>query len=208
MWLNSYQETVLHDKDTQWWWESSVFGVKYPDGRQECIKEYGFGIDYDLLKDYHVLHNYLSQYSSSYDVTFPFNDQNITKLSFTVIPLGNDIAKATSLSSQEEICISTVPYVGWYGFDEVARTWPDAMRFLCKKLDQFAQDVCTTYPDVFTTPEFLTENLCSVNMKCFVEGNEMKILITDLFGRIRQLYEVCDEVQLGLLNILQDRKVL
>ena len=204
---SNYQETVLHNKDTQWWWESSVFAVKYPDGRHECVKEYGSGIDYDLLSDYHVLHNYLSQYSASYDVDFPFKEQNITKLSFTVLPLGNIISTTTSLLSHEEICISTVPYIEWYGFDEVARTWPDAMRFLCKRLDQFVQDVCKTYPDIFTIPDFLTENLCSVNMKCFVEGNEMKILITDLCCRIRQLYEVCDEVQLALLSILEDRKI-
>ena len=206
MWYKNYQETVLHDKIIQWWWESSVFHVQYPDGTQECRKEYGSSVNYDLLKDYHLLHNHLADYSASYDVSFPFQEQKITKLKFTVLPLGDLFSKTSSLSSNQEVCVSTVPYIGWYGFDQVARTSPEAMRFLCKTLDQFANDLCKKYPDLFTAPDFLKENLCSVNIKCFVEGNEMTLLITDLFGRIRQLYEICDETQLELLSILHDRK--
>jgi len=190
----------------KWWWESSVFHVQYPDGTQECRKEYAPSIDYDLLKDYHLLHNHLADYSASYPVSFPFQGQEITRLKFTVLPLGDLLSKTSSLDWKQEVCVSTVPYIGWYGFDDVARTSPQAMRFLCKKLDQFAKDLCKQYPDLFTTPDFLSENLCSVNIKCFVEGNEMTLLITDLFGRIRQLYEICNETQLEVLSILHDRK--
>jgi hypothetical protein len=50
-----------------------------------------------LLKDYHLLHNHLADYSASYPVSFSFQGQEITRLKFTVLPLGDSLSKTSSL---------------------------------------------------------------------------------------------------------------
>lgn len=205
MGLNNYQETVLHDKDTQWWWESNVFRVDYPDGKYTCRKEYDDQVEPTLLKEYHLLHNHLSNFTTEFNVKFWIDDKYIRILKYEILHLGMDIASTSSLSKKNEVPVSEVPYIWGLAFSKIGLTSDATMRILYDTLKLFSEELVNTYPQFFVQDIF--DQLCPVNMKCIVEWDVMRVVVTDLCGRIRQLYEVCDEMQLELLSILQDRKI-
>ncbi len=109
--LNSYSETCIHDLEEKPFGESNVFRIDYPDGIQQCIKEYYPTITSPLLSDYHKLHNYLSQYPVDFDVDLDIEDRHFHKVRFSVLALRNHISPATSFKHKKEIMISVVPYV-------------------------------------------------------------------------------------------------
>ncbi len=205
MWLNSYQETVLHDKDAQWWGESNVFRVDYPDGKYLCRKEYDDQVESTLLKEYHLLHNHLSSFTTEFNAKFWLNDQYIRILKYEILHLGMDIASTSLMSKKKEVSISTVPYIWGLEFAKIGLSSDAIMRILYDTLKLFSEELVNTYPQFFVQDIF--DQLCAVNMKCIIEWDVMRVVVTDLCGRIRQLYEICDETQLELLNILHDRKV-
>ncbi len=205
MWLNSYQETVLHDKTINLWWESSVFRIDYPDGKQLCTKEYSPHIEYANIKHYHDLHNVLAQYPFEFPTDFCLDDKPIKKIRYEVLPLGDTITRAMSLSDKEEVCITMVPYVWWIPFEdifdgEIYDPNNEVVIPFYQTRDKFVEEVSKIVPVASTD---LKIQLCECNMKCFLEGDIMRIVITDLCGAIHRFYSLCDITKLALVQSLQ-----
>ena len=205
MWLNSYQETILHDRHVNHWWESSVFRVDRSDGRQECIKEYSPHIQYANIKYYHDLHNVLAQYPFEFPTDFVLHDQPIKKIRYEVLALGQNIVRVMSLEDKEEICITTVPYVGGIPLEEIFDGeihYPnnEVVIPFFQTRDKFVKAVAKVVPIVSNSFKL---QLCECNMKCFLEGDIMRIVITDLCGAIHRFYSLCDITKLSLIQSLQ-----
>ncbi|MEI6426697.1 MAG: hypothetical protein WCO66_05125 [Candidatus Absconditabacteria bacterium] len=202
MGLNSYQETCIHDEQKKGWGESSVFRVDYPDGKASCMKEYHPGISYNLLNDYHALHNFLSKHPVEFDFNFYLEGRTINKVRFMVLPLGDQINQATSLKNKEEICLSTVPYVGGTSFHEIIHSSTTLMSALYDARDQFINIISKKFP-FFSSADTLDYQLSTVNMKCIEKGDGiMYIIITDLCGTIETVHNLCDIQKLKLLETL------
>ena len=205
MWLNNYKETVLHDRHVNFWWESSVFRVESPDGKQACIKEYASHIEYANIKHYHDLHNVLAQYPFEFPTDFCLDDKPIKKIRYEVLPLGNTISRAMSLKHQEEVCITTVPYVWWIPFEDIfdGKIYDPNNEVVVpfyETRDKYVEAVSKIVP---VDSSHLKIQLCECNMKCFLEGDTMRIVITDLCGSIHRFYSLCDITKLTLIQSLQ-----
>ena len=204
MWLNSYQETCIHDEQKKWWWESSVFRVDYPDGTEECRKEYTSSLSRTLLGAYCDVHNLLSKQTVEFDVDISLENRPIHKIRFLVLPI-HTIAEASSLEDKEELSIATMPYVwGIYRAEMLELFSPKTMYHLIGLRDDFISILVDRYP-FFSGILYVDSHLSDINMKCIVreEDQTMDVIITDLSGYIKMFGTMCDIDQLNAYKTLQ-----